>query len=120
MTPPDAGRPAARRRRALEKHLGPISCAIGLAIVIALYALRQPLILSPFGLASLANVSVPLALAEVAVEGRLPPGEPIWLVAFGAGLPWGGALLRWGPTAAAVDDPAAVGEHSRRIAEENS
>ena len=65
MTPADAPRAVSRKRRTLEKHLGPISCAIGLAIVIALYALRQPLILSPFGLASLANVSVPLALAAV-------------------------------------------------------
>ena len=66
MKPPETARPAAPRRRGrIEKHLGPVSCAIGLAVVIGLYALRQPLILSPFGLASLANVSVPLALAAI-------------------------------------------------------
>lgn len=66
MSPPDgARRGPSLRRWPLERHLGPISCAIGLAIVIALYVVRQPLILSPFGIASLANVSVPLALAAV-------------------------------------------------------
>lgn len=66
MTRPDARRPTFRRPQGLiEKHLGPVSCAIGLAVVIALYAIRQPLILSPFGLASLSNVSVPLALAAI-------------------------------------------------------
>jgi ribose transport system permease protein len=61
MTSPDSS----RHRTVGEKHTGPVSCAIGLVIVIALYAVRQPLILSPFGIASLANVSVPLALAAV-------------------------------------------------------
>jgi ribose/xylose/arabinose/galactoside ABC-type transport system permease subunit len=56
-----------RRRRGfpIERHLGPISCAIGLVVVLTLYTIRQPLILSPFGLVSLANVSVPLALAAI-------------------------------------------------------
>lgn len=59
------GEHPALRRLALDKHVGPISCAIGLVVIIALYSTRQPLILSPFGLASLANVSVALALAAV-------------------------------------------------------
>lgn len=62
MKPPEA---KAGRRFTFEKHAGPVSCAIGLVILIGLYAARQPLILSPFGLASLANVSVALALAAV-------------------------------------------------------
>lgn len=62
MKPPEA---KAGRRFALEKHTGPVSCAIGLVILIGIYAVRQPLILSPFGLSSLANVSVALALAAV-------------------------------------------------------
>ncbi|SIR43223.1 MULTISPECIES: ABC transporter permease [Acidiphilium] len=58
-------RGASGRPRRIEKHIGPVSCTIGLAVVMALYAIRQPLILSPFGLTSLANVSVPLALAAI-------------------------------------------------------
>ncbi len=62
MKPPEAKE---RRRGGVEKHAGPLSCAVGLVVLIGLYAIRQPLILSPFGLASLANVSVALALAAV-------------------------------------------------------
>jgi len=63
VKPPE---PARRSRRfAFEKHTGPISCALGLIVIIGLYAARQPMILSPFGLASLANASVALALAAV-------------------------------------------------------
>lgn len=39
--------------------------------------------------------SIPIALDEAARAGRLRPGGLILLVAFGAGLTWGAALLRW-------------------------
>lgn len=39
--------------------------------------------------------SIPLALDEAARAGRLRPGALVLLVAFGAGLTWGAALLRW-------------------------
>ena len=39
--------------------------------------------------------SVPLALDEARRTGRLEPGKLVVLAAFGAGLTWGGALLRW-------------------------
>jgi 3-oxoacyl-[acyl-carrier-protein] synthase-3 len=38
--------------------------------------------------------SIPIALGELIEENDLPAGEPILLVAFGAGLTWGAALLR--------------------------
>lgn len=38
--------------------------------------------------------SIPIALGELVEENNLPAGEPILLVAFGAGLTWGAALLR--------------------------
>lgn len=38
--------------------------------------------------------SIPIALGELVEENDLPAGEPILLVAFGAGLTWGAALLR--------------------------
>jgi len=39
--------------------------------------------------------SIPLALDEAARAGRLRSGGLVLLVAFGAGLTWGAALLRW-------------------------
>lgn len=39
--------------------------------------------------------SVPLALDEAVRSGRLKRGNLVLLVAFGAGLTWGSALLRW-------------------------
>lgn len=39
--------------------------------------------------------SIPLALDELAEEGRLQPGMRVLLVGFGGGLTWGGALLSW-------------------------
>jgi 3-oxoacyl-[acyl-carrier-protein] synthase-3 len=39
--------------------------------------------------------TVPVALDEARREGRLVPGKLVILVAFGAGLTWGGTLLRW-------------------------
>lgn len=39
--------------------------------------------------------SVPIALHEALESGRLEPGKLVVLAAFGAGLTWAGALLRW-------------------------
>jgi 3-oxoacyl-[acyl-carrier-protein] synthase-3 len=39
--------------------------------------------------------SVPIALDEAVRTGRLEKGKLVILAAFGAGLTWGGALLRW-------------------------
>ena len=39
--------------------------------------------------------SIPLALDEAVVDGRLKPGQLTLLSGFGAGLTWGTALLRW-------------------------
>jgi 3-oxoacyl-[acyl-carrier-protein] synthase-3 len=39
--------------------------------------------------------SVPLALDEAIVEGRLKPGQLAVLSGFGAGLTWGTAVMRW-------------------------
>jgi 3-oxoacyl-[acyl-carrier-protein] synthase-3 len=40
--------------------------------------------------------SIPLALAEAAVAGRLDQGDLVVLAAFGAGFTWGAGLVRWG------------------------
>ena len=39
--------------------------------------------------------TVPVALDEAIREGRVEKGKLVVLVAFGAGLTWGGALVRW-------------------------
>jgi 3-oxoacyl-[acyl-carrier-protein] synthase-3 len=40
--------------------------------------------------------SVPIALVEAEQQGRVKPGDLVLLTAFGGGLTWGSALLRWG------------------------
>ena len=50
-------------------------------------------------LASYGNTSaatIPLMLDEAVKDGRVKPGDLIASSGFGAGLSWGGALLRWG------------------------
>lgn len=42
------------------------------------------------------SASIPLALIEVAEQGRLRTGDLVLLSGFGAGMTWGSALLRWG------------------------
>lgn len=39
--------------------------------------------------------SVPIALWEARERGRFGPGDNVLLCAFGAGLTWGGAVVRW-------------------------
>ncbi len=39
--------------------------------------------------------SIPLALDQAVQQGRLKDGDNLMLAAFGAGLTWGGALVRW-------------------------
>jgi 3-oxoacyl-[acyl-carrier-protein] synthase III len=39
--------------------------------------------------------SIPLALADAAVDGRLRPGRLVLMTGMGAGLTWGSALIRW-------------------------
>ncbi len=56
--------------------------------------------------------SIPISLDEARRQGRLRPGDNVVLVAFGAGMTYGGAVLRWGPTASAVrETPAASAGH---------
>jgi 3-oxoacyl-[acyl-carrier-protein] synthase-3 len=39
--------------------------------------------------------SIPLALADAALDGRLRPGRLVLMTGMGAGLTWGSALMRW-------------------------
>ena len=40
--------------------------------------------------------TIPVALTEALEEGRVEPGALIVIAAFGAGLSWGAAVIRWG------------------------
>jgi 3-oxoacyl-[acyl-carrier-protein] synthase-3 len=39
--------------------------------------------------------SIPIALDEAFLEGRIKPGDTLLMSGFGAGLTWGTALFRW-------------------------
>ncbi|MBW2652134.1 MAG: 3-oxoacyl-ACP synthase, partial [Deltaproteobacteria bacterium] len=41
------------------------------------------------------SASIPIALDEANREGRIKDGDLILFNAFGAGLTWGAALVRW-------------------------
>jgi 3-oxoacyl-[acyl-carrier-protein] synthase-3 len=42
------------------------------------------------------SASIPIALCEAAQQGRLKSGDTAVMVAFGAGLTWAAAVVRWG------------------------
>ncbi len=42
------------------------------------------------------SATIPVALTEALEDGRISPGDIIVLAAFGAGLTWASAVLRWG------------------------
>jgi 3-oxoacyl-(acyl-carrier-protein) synthase III len=44
---------------------------------------------------NIGSACIPFALAEAAASGRIVAGDQLLLSAFGAGLTWGAALLRW-------------------------
>ena len=39
--------------------------------------------------------SIPIALAEARDQGKIKKGDTLVLVGFGAGLTWGGCVLKW-------------------------
>jgi 3-oxoacyl-[acyl-carrier-protein] synthase III len=52
--------------------------------------------------------SIPLALEDARMAGRLRPGMQVLLTAFGGGMTWGSCLLRWSaPDHAGISGPAA-------------
>jgi 3-oxoacyl-[acyl-carrier-protein] synthase III len=45
--------------------------------------------------ANTSAAALPLALCDAVSEGRLKPGDHVLLAAYGAGLAWAGAVVRW-------------------------
>ncbi len=48
------------------------------------------------GYGNTSAATVPIALCEALEEGRIAPGDNVLFAAFGSGLSWGAALLKWG------------------------
>jgi 3-oxoacyl-[acyl-carrier-protein] synthase-3 len=44
---------------------------------------------------NISSATVPIALDEAHREGRIREGDFVLLAAFGGGLAWGSALIRW-------------------------
>jgi 3-oxoacyl-[acyl-carrier-protein] synthase-3 len=55
--------------------------------------------------------TIPIGLVEAAEAGRLRSGDHVLTTAFGGGLTWGSALIRWG-AAGAQQDPEGAGRVS--------
>lgn len=43
------------------------------------------------------SATIPIAMCEAYAEGRLRRGDAVVVTAFGGGLTWGSAVLKWGP-----------------------
>ena len=41
------------------------------------------------------SASIPISLDEAVREGRVRPGDRIGFVAFGGGVTWGAAVMKW-------------------------
>ncbi len=54
---------------------------------------RVPVHIDRYG--NMSSAAIPISLHEEAAAGRLKPGDLLAAVAFGAGLTWGGVLMRW-------------------------
>lgn len=61
---------------------------------------------------NMSAASIPVSLDEARRQGRLRPGDVVGLVAFGAGMTYGGAVLRWGPPGGGAGAAGAAGAAS--------
>jgi 3-oxoacyl-[acyl-carrier-protein] synthase-3 len=60
------------------------------------FAMPQERVLSNLGFyGNTSAATIPLMLDEAVRDGRVQPGHLLASSGFGAGLSWGGALLRW-------------------------
>ncbi len=50
--------------------------------------------------------SIPIALCEAVEDGWVKPGDKLLMVAFGAGLSWGGTAMEWSAQAVVGSEPA--------------
>jgi 3-oxoacyl-[acyl-carrier-protein] synthase-3 len=52
--------------------------------------------------------TIPVALTEALEQGRIKPGDHVVFTAFGAGLSWGAAVIRWGDRVEPIANSEAV------------
>ena len=57
---------------------------------------RERVVSNIADVANTAAASIPLALADAAAQGRIGSGDRLLLTAFGGGLTWAAAAVRWG------------------------
>ena len=67
---------------------------------------------------NMSAASIPISLDEARRQGRLRPGDSVLLVAFGAGMTYGGAVLRWGQTASVAGEAPGAGIILSRLGKE--
>lgn len=66
------------------------------AALVALLGLRQDAVVQNIAeVGNTAAASIPVLLAQAALDGTLQPGHRVLLVAFGGGLTWGASTLTW-------------------------
>ena len=56
---------------------------------------REKLLVNVDRYGNTSAASIPLALDEAVVDGKIQRGTRVMICGFGAGLAWGTALLRW-------------------------
>jgi 3-oxoacyl-[acyl-carrier-protein] synthase-3 len=56
---------------------------------------REKIVVNVDSYGNTSSGSIPLALADAAVDGRLRPGKLVLMTGMGAGLTWGSALMEW-------------------------
>lgn len=69
-----------------------------MALVFLFKALHIPIDKQFINIAEVGNTvsaSIPIALRDAELQGRLRPGMLVLLVGFGVGLSWGGCIVRW-------------------------
>ena len=75
-------------RRGLRRVFGP-------AVLERLAIPREKAILNIDRFGNTSSASVPVTLDEGVRSGRIRPGHLVAMMAIGAGMSWGGALVRW-------------------------
>jgi len=67
---------------------------------------REKIIVNVDRYGNTSSGSIPLALADAALDGRLRPGSLVLMTGMGAGLTWGSALMEWTAEVAGMREAA--------------
>lgn len=64
--------------------------------------------------------SIPIAISEAVSHGRIHKGDVVAVCGFGAGLAWGGAVMRWGYTRVAAPTPGHAAPATQPLSPESA